>query len=101
MSQPSSPLASKHLEQINISRFGTSNENKNSEGWEEDTRSRVRTVTESIEEMVQRLSTELDAEQQEVDMLSAELDAELQEVDMDADATLEELRQQNFYFSET
>ena len=101
MSQPSSPPASKHLEQINISRFGTSNENKSSEGWEEDTRSRIRTATESIEEMVQRFSTELDAELQEVDMLSAELDAELHEVDMDTDATLEELQQQNFYFSET
>ena len=101
MSQPSSPSASKHLKRSNIGRFGTSDENKNSEGWEEDMRSRVRTATESIEETLQRLSAELDAELQEVDMLSAELAARLQVVDMDADATLEELQKQNFSFSET
>ena len=104
--KPSSPHAPERPEQINevkadTNRFGTSNENKNSEGWEEDTRSRVRTATETIEEMVQRFSTELDAELQEVDMLSADLDAELQKVERIADPALEELQQQNFYFSET
>ena len=61
----------------------------------------VRTDTELIGEILQRLSVELDAELQEVDMLSEKLDAELQEVDMEADPALEELQQHNFYFSET
>ena len=49
------------------------------------------TATDSIEEVLQRLS--------------AKLDAELQEVDMETDSILstyiEELQKQNFYFSET
>ena len=93
--QPSSPHAPERPEQINdvkadTNRFGTSNENKDSERWEEDTISRVRTAAESIEETLQRFSTELDAELQEVDTLLTELDAKLQEVDMEADPTLEE-----------
>ena len=83
--QPSSPHAPERPEQINkvkadTNRFGISKEDKNSVGWEEDTKSRVRTDTESIDEMLQRLSAELDAELQEVDMLSGKLDTELQEV---------------------
>ena len=82
LGQPSSPHASERPEQINkvkadTNRFVISKEDKKSVGWEEGTKSRVRTDTKSIDEMLQRLS--------------AELDAELQEVDMDADVTLEEL----------
>ena len=94
--QPCSPHASKNLGQIdninvNTSSFGASKESKNSAGWEDDTRLRVWTATDSIEEVLQRLS--------------AKLDAELQEVDMETDSILstyiEELQKQNFYFSET
>ena len=103
MSQPSSPPASKHPEQINkvkddTKRFVTSKENKNSVGREEDTVSRVRTDTESIVEMLQRLSAELDAELQEVDMLSGKLDPVLQKVDMGTGPTLEDLQKQHFLF---
>ena len=99
--KPSSPDAPERTEQIkevkpDTKRFGTSNENKNSGGWEEDTRSRVLTA-ETIEEMVQRFSKELDAELQEVGMLSADLDAELRKVERIADPALEELQQQNFF----
>ena len=103
--KPSSPDAPKRTEQIkevkaDTNRFGTNSEDKNSEGWEKDTRSRVRT-TETIEEMVQRFSKELDAELQEVDMLSADLDAELQKIERIEDPALKQLQQQNSYFSET
>ena len=61
-------------------------------------KTRVRTDTESIDEMLQRLSVELDAELQEEDMLSGKLDTKLQEVDTEADPALEELQQHIFLF---
>ena len=71
--QPSSPHAPERPEQINkvksgTNRFGISKEDKNSVGWEEDAKSRVRTDTESIDKILQRLLAELDAELQEVEM---------------------------------